>query len=151
MGCQLGRLSHDGAVDIADLEALGTHAPGSLGQQHGRVGTLELRVGVREMAADIAQRRGAEQGIGDRVQQHVGIRMAEQPQAMRHFDTAENQLATWHQRMYIPAFTNTKIHKNPCQTLAHKAQAAIKLNTICANPARTRTCPSPSPADGESV
>jgi hypothetical protein len=59
--------------------------------------------------------------------------MAEQAQAVRHFDTAENQLAPRNQGMDIPAFTNTKIHKNPCQTLAHKAQAAIKLNTICAN------------------
>jgi hypothetical protein len=126
------RLGHDGAVDIADLEALGAHAPGSLGQQHGGVRPLELRVGIREMAADIAQRRSAEQGIGDCMQQHVGIRMAEQAQAVRHFDTAENQLAPRNQGMYIPAFTNTKIHKNPCQTFTHKAQAAIKLNTICA-------------------
>jgi hypothetical protein len=45
------------------------------------------------MAADIAQRRRTEQRIGDRMEQRVGVGMAEQPRLMGNLDAAEDQLA----------------------------------------------------------
>ena len=48
-------------------------------QEEPRVGVLPLRVGVRVGVADVAQCRGTEQGVGDGVQHHIGVRMAGQP------------------------------------------------------------------------
>ena len=38
---------------------------------------LPLRIGIGEVTADVAQSRGAENGIGDRVAGDVGVGMAE--------------------------------------------------------------------------
>jgi hypothetical protein len=75
----LGPLGDDGGVDIADAVAGSDHAARRFLQQRTRIGALELRVGVREVFADIAQRGRAQQGIGDRVQQHVGIGWPSRP------------------------------------------------------------------------
>jgi len=45
-------------------------------------------VGIRKHLADIAERRRAEQGIGDRMQQHVGIAMSNRVLVMRNVDAA---------------------------------------------------------------
>jgi hypothetical protein len=76
-------LSDDGAVDIADLIARRANAACRLRQQQRRVGTLKRRIGIGEVAPDVAQRRGAEQRVGDGVQQRVGVGMPEQAVRVR--------------------------------------------------------------------
>ena len=73
MGHQLGRLCDHRAVHIADVPTSGAHAPRRFGQQQHRISALEPRVSIRKMAADIAQRGGTQQGIGDGMQQHIGV------------------------------------------------------------------------------
>ena len=63
------------------------------------------------MAADIAQRSRTQYGVGDGVQQHVGVRMAQQAQMKWHGDTAYNQWAPGYQRVHVPAFTNPQVHE----------------------------------------
>ena len=58
------------------------------------------------MAANIAQGGRAQHGIGDGVQEHIGIRMPQQAVAMGHGHTAQQQGATWDEGMHIPAFAN---------------------------------------------
>ena len=55
-----------------------------------------------EGAADVAERHGAEQGIGNRVQQGIGIGMAEQAGGVRNLHAAENQLAAFDQDVVGP-------------------------------------------------
>ena len=105
---QLGRLRDHGAVDVADLEAGLAHAARDLGQQHQRVRAFETRVGVGEMAPDVAQRGRTQQRVGDGVQQHVGIRMAEQALVWGICHPTDDQRATGHQRMHVPALTDAK-------------------------------------------
>ena len=62
------------------------------------------------MGADIAQRRCAEQRIGDCVQQHIRVRMPEQAQMKRDLDAADDQFAPRHQRVHIPALANPEVH-----------------------------------------
>jgi hypothetical protein len=52
-------------------------------QQHASNRRREGRVGVGKVAADVAQRRGAQQRVGDGVQQRVGVGMAQQAVAVR--------------------------------------------------------------------
>jgi len=62
------------------------------------------------MAANIAQRSRAQQRIGEGVQQHVGIGVAQQPLRMRQRHAAQHQRAPRHQGVDVPAFTNAEIH-----------------------------------------
>lgn len=71
--CQARRLGHHGAVDVANLVASRAHPAGCFSQQHGRIRATEGGVGVWKMRANVAQTGRAQQGIGDGVQQHVGV------------------------------------------------------------------------------
>ncbi len=75
---QLRRLGDHGRVDVADLPAGGLDPPRRLGKQRQRIGTAVLRVGVGKVVADVAERGRAEERIGDRVAERIGIRMAGQ-------------------------------------------------------------------------
>jgi hypothetical protein len=74
------------------------------------VGPRPLRIGIGKQAADVTQAGRAKQGIGDRVQQHIGVRMTEQPLMVRNLDAAENQFATGRKGMHVESLADTKIH-----------------------------------------
>ena len=88
---QAWRLGDHGAVYIGDLPALRAYGLRRTGKQHARISALPTRIGVGKMATDVAQRRGAEQGIGDGVQQHIGIRVPEQPCHVVNVHAADHQ------------------------------------------------------------
>jgi hypothetical protein len=58
------------------------------------------------MAPDVAQRGSAQQRIGDGVQQHIGVGMAQEAKVVRDAHATDDQLATGHQRVHIPALTD---------------------------------------------
>ena len=101
------RLRDHGAVDVADLPARAAHAARGLCQQRDRIRACELGVGIREVVADVAERRRAEQRVGDRVAQRVGIRVAEQAVAVRDLDAAEDEATPGDQRVRVPAFADS--------------------------------------------
>ena len=107
---QLGFLGDDGAVNIAKLPALRTHTACRLLQQHEGVCAFEFHRRVGEMTPDVAQACGPQNGIGNGVQQHVSIRMAQQALVVRNLYPPKDQLAPFYQSVRVPAFTNTKIH-----------------------------------------
>ncbi len=53
------------------------------------------------MLADVAQRRGAEQGVGHGVEDHVGVGMAEQAQRVVYFDATQDQRPPRHESMRV--------------------------------------------------
>ncbi len=53
------------------------------------------------MSADIAEAGGPEQRIGDRMEQHVGIGMAEQPALEGDLHAADDELAPRHEGMDV--------------------------------------------------
>ena len=110
MGGQLGLLRNHGAVNVANFPALCAHAARGFLQQHPRVCALEFNRSVGKVAANVAQPRCAQNGVGDGMQQHVGIGVAQQPLVVGDLDPTNDELAAFHQRVGIPAFTNTKIH-----------------------------------------
>ncbi|MOA19102.1 hypothetical protein D3C78_1394590 [compost metagenome] len=112
MGRELGRLGDHRAVDVADLQPRGAHAPRGFHQQLHGIRALELRVGVGKVPADVPQRRAAQQRIGDGMQQHVGIRMPEQAHAVGNFHAADDELAAGHQGVDIPTFTDPKLNRH---------------------------------------
>jgi len=124
MGGQLGLLGDQRRIDIdRPPAALGQQRHGAP-QQDAAVGALVARVGIGKMAADIAQRHGAEQGIGDRVQQRIGVGMPEQPRGMRYLDTAEDELATCDQLVNVVTLAYPEIHLRPLKIIAARARSA---------------------------
>jgi hypothetical protein len=76
-------------------------------QQPTAVGALELRVGVREMLADVTQRSRAEQGIAQGVEQDVTVRMGEQPEAVCNAHAAQSDEIAFSETVHIIAVANT--------------------------------------------
>ena len=64
---------------------------------------LPFRIGIREMRADVAEARRAEQRVAKRVAQHIAIGMAHRAFVERNFDSADHQLAAFGQAVQIVA------------------------------------------------
>ena len=69
------RLGDDGAIDIDDRIAGFAHLFCRLAQEQPAIRTLVAGIGIGKMPANITQTRCTEQGIGDGVQQHIGVRV----------------------------------------------------------------------------
>ena len=63
-----------------------------------------------KVRANVTQRGSAYQRIRNRVQEHISVRVAQQPQVKGHVHAPEDEFSVCHQGMYIPAFANSKIH-----------------------------------------
>ena len=57
------------------------------------------------MLADVAECGSSQQRVADGVQQHVGIAMSEQPEAMGYQHSPEPQLAVGDKLVYIVAYS----------------------------------------------
>ena len=64
---------------VDDAAAFAAPAPTACGQKAVGGGAAPLRIAGREMHADIAVREGAEERVGQRVQDHVAVRMGLDP------------------------------------------------------------------------
>jgi hypothetical protein len=66
----------------------------SSGCQHfGRIATSIGGLGIRKQPADIRQGGSSQQCVRDRVQQHIGIAVADKLSVMRHIDASQPQRA----------------------------------------------------------
>ena len=79
MRCQLGCLTQNSGINVANSITGFIQQTANLPQQHQGICSLVPRVGIRKMLADIPQRRRAKQCIRNCVQQHICIGMAQQP------------------------------------------------------------------------
>ena len=93
----LGLLAGNGAVGIDKLKAQLTRIVHHTGKQHHRVGALIGRIGVGEQFADVSPAAGAQNSVGQRVREHIGIRMAQQTALVGNVDPADDTSTTLHQ------------------------------------------------------
>src|SRR5262249_13176200 len=70
---------------------------------------LEPGVRVRKMLSDIPQRRGPQKRIGDRVAEHIGIRVPYQPFDKRNLDSSENKFPVDHKSVNV--ISDTESHE----------------------------------------
>ena len=61
------------------------------------------------MRPDVPLSHGTQKGIDERVQQHIGVRMAHQPYPVRDFDSAENQFSSPAESVNIKSMSDTKL------------------------------------------
>ncbi len=89
MGADLRRLADHRRVDVGDHAAARTHGGRCGGEEDGGIRAFPLRVGWREMAADVAVAERAVDGVGDGMAQHVRVGMADEPAPVRHLEATE--------------------------------------------------------------
>ncbi|MOA29028.1 hypothetical protein D3C78_1500150 [compost metagenome] len=114
-------------VDVDRRPARGAHARHGFAQQDAAVGTLECGIGVRKMPPDIAQPRGAQQRVGNGVQQHIGIGMAHQTMRVRDRDTADDQRPAFNQGMHVKALPNAKRNAHSHFSISSKSSGHVTL------------------------
>ena len=101
----------DDAVHVDDLETALAHKASHLGEQLERVSILVGRVGVGEELPDVAPADAAEQGVGNGVREHVGIRVPQEPARMRYVHAAQDEPAPLGERMHIVALPDAQTRK----------------------------------------
>ncbi len=88
---EFGLFGVDHAVEVYDV-VTGFVESGGGGAEHvGGVAAAVGGVGVREQAADIGQGGGAEDCVGDGVEEHVGIAVSDELARVGHVDATEAQ------------------------------------------------------------
>src|SRR5215211_97157 len=95
------RFREEGGVDIPGNPARLSCQADDFAQQMLAVGIPEALVAGREVLADIAERRRAENRVGDGVEQHIGVRMPLQSPVVRDLDAAEDQAAPRRKAMSV--------------------------------------------------
>ena len=106
----LRRLGDDHRVHVIDASARLAHALGAFAHDDHAVHVLELHVAGRVILPDVAERRRAQQRVGDGMRQHVGVAVAFQTDLVRDFHAADDALAARGKPMHVDSNSNA-VHK----------------------------------------
>jgi hypothetical protein len=99
-------LSKDDAIEVDDAKPGGGDLlPGDL-QHFTRVASAISLLGVGKQLANVAQRGGSQQGVGDGVQQDIGIAMADQVLVVGDVDPAEPERSARRKPMSVVPDSN---------------------------------------------
>src|SRR5580658_9194278 len=98
---ELGAFADDNGVYMNDAKAAIVKHLGNALEENQAGRPLPLRIGVREVRADVAQIRGAKKRIAERVAQHVAIGVALGAFVERNFDAADHELAAFDEAVKI--------------------------------------------------
>ena len=89
------------------------------------------------MPTEVAQRQGAEQGLGDRVRQHVAIRVPGEPAVEVYRNPAQHERPTSLERVEIESEADAghRVHARR----ARRRSSGVVIFTFSASPRTTRT------------
>ena len=94
-------------------------------------------VGVREMAAEVAERHRPEQRLSDRVRQHVGVGVAAEPSVGLDGDAAQNERPAGDERVEVESQTDA-CHRNLIRRTRRRSSGVV-IFTFSGSPRTTRT------------
>ena len=114
----LGSLCQERDIDIHDPTAALSHPAGGIRKEQVRRRTFPLRIGWREMLADIAVANGAEQRVCQRMQADIGIRMALEPVRVRDLYAAEPNARSLSKAVHIEACADPRFQRHGCLEFA---------------------------------
>ena len=100
-------LGNDRHINVAKGVAFGLNTTPGFAQQFAAVCAFKSRIGVREQFANVAQRGGTQQRVGQRMQRHVAIRMRQQTFFVRNAHAANDNWANAAKGVYIKTVSNT--------------------------------------------
>jgi hypothetical protein len=104
---ELGALENHRGIYVHDYIALGGNQVPGVPQELGAVGVFPAGIGIGEMHPNIAQRRGAQKGIGDSMRKNVRIRVSFEAELAGNGDAAEDQGPARRDTMDIPALADS--------------------------------------------
>ena len=107
----LRRLADERQVDMGDLAATRYDGIDSLFQEEIGRRALPLRIGGREVAADVSVGKRAENRVGDGVEADIGVGMAGKRPLMRDLDAAKRHRAAIREGMHIKAAADADVGK----------------------------------------
>jgi hypothetical protein len=108
MGADLRLFGDDRTVDVIDDRALGLEQFDRVPKEKIGGRSFPLQVRGREMLADIPKASCAQQSIGNRVEDNVGVAVPGQPARMWHYDAAEHDGAFAGEGMDVEAHTRAR-------------------------------------------
>ncbi len=109
---QLRLLGENVRVDVFDAEAaLPEKIRGSSKKLQARH-SFVLRIRIGKQFSDIAETSSTQQGIDNRVTQHVAVGMCNKTPVVRNFHTAESQMRSRTQPMQIEAQSDSELHED---------------------------------------
>ena len=107
----LGRLAHQRQVEMGDAPAARFHALDREGEEPVGGRALPLRIAGREMRADIAVGQRAENGVGQRVQAHIGVGMAGELVRVRDAHAAQHDMIAGREGVHVDAGAGAHVAK----------------------------------------
>jgi len=94
-------------VGVCQPAAAGGDSFGGMAQEAGAIGIFPGVFAGRKVPSDVAFRERAVDGVAQRVDADIGVRVAVEPQVIWHFDAAEDELAPSFQRVDIETGADT--------------------------------------------
>ena len=110
MGAQFGPLHRDRAIHVAHSVTFLPEQFHAAYQQELGVGSFEFVRGVGKVQSDVAQSRSTQQGVADRVQHHIPVRMGDAAFRMLDFYPAEDQGQSFAEGVYVVAVADSEFH-----------------------------------------
>src|SRR5208282_530459 len=93
-------------IQIHEFVACDLDALQRLLQKQGRIGVFPLRIGGRKQRSNVGSGDGAEQRVGDRVQQNVAVGMAAESFVMRQSHASDFEWNTGLEFVRVPTVTD---------------------------------------------
>jgi hypothetical protein len=106
---QFWPLGVNDAIEVHNLISGFGHLCSGNRQHLGRIATPIGRVRIRKQSADIGQGGSAEQSVGHRMQQDIGIAVTDKLSVMRHIDASKTQRSARGGAMRVVANSNPQI------------------------------------------
>src|SRR3546814_5563638 len=130
MRANFRRFGNDGQVDMVDPPAARRDAFAGEGEEAVRRRAAPLRIARREMVADVAVGKGAEDRVGQRMKRDIGIAMALKSMTMRDFHAADPQRLGRHEAVNVIAHPDrgrSEEHTSELQSLMRISYAVFCL------------------------
>src|SRR5258706_9075366 len=103
MRAELWLFGDDHCVQMRYMELFFSEKFARMFQKSQAGDVFPLRIGVRKMCADVAESRGAEQRVANCVGQRVAVGVSHWAFVKWHFDSAEDEFASFREAMKIVA------------------------------------------------
>ena len=141
VGGKLGLLRNNGGIDIGNLVPVRCEYFTASCEYNKAGNALDALVIIGEVEADIALGASTENGIGNRVAEHVGIAVAEKAFFIFYLHAAENKIAPFHKAVNIITVSYSEIHfaasSSDCIIWRTRSKSLAKVIFILLSPHST--------------
>jgi hypothetical protein len=96
-------LEYQHAVGVLEFESSTAHESGDLSQKQKRIGARVARIVVREQLAHVAFAQSANNGVHERMREHIGVGMTFQAALVGDHDATQHEPPPMRKRVHVIA------------------------------------------------